>query len=418
MFAFCRIRGKHARRLSIGLEKSDFSIAQVVRRCPGSALFHVQSGAKILAEAKYDDRGRSVSGHFALSAIPYLDLGSLEALFNELGAHGTQVNTPPFYRTTFPSGQGSKRVQLAGLLPISLRHFTTRYNRGFSPDIPAAFSSLEEAHNSFQFQYNLCIRLNHEIAQAPTPERLYEPRKFLDVFDQWHRSFRALVHKLRGSMSADDEQAVRILELNHEMFVLELGIVMRREPPRELTWENDRYHFAPISNMLWDAHLEQFWKIVDLAREIVHYVNEGDPERRFGRFASNANIIPSLFGVARLCRDPILRREVVTLLYKAPRHEGLWNSIMTARVCERLIQIEEEGLGLVTSCHDVPDWARIESVRVEFATEGRVGSIVCTRRKRAPTEDGDGELETLSLWDSPRKGNTIGRCVADPLSAS
>ena len=85
------------------------------------------------------------------------------------------------------------------------------------------------------------------------------------------------------------------------------------------------------------------------------------------------------------CRHPVIRRKAVSLLYTAPRQEGVWDSILTARVAERLIGIEEAGLGTVVSCEDVPDWARISDVEVKFDLHGRLGTVKYSRQ-RSPLE--------------------------------
>ena len=81
------------------------------------------------------------------------------------------------------------------------------------------------------------------------------------------------------------------------------------------------------------------------------------------------------------CRHPVVRRKAISLLYAAPRQEGVWDSILTARVAERLIGIEEAGLGTVTTCEDVPDWARISDVSVEFDLQGRLGTVKYSRQR-------------------------------------
>ncbi len=88
---------------------------------------------------------------------------------------------------------------------------------------------------------------------------------------------------------------------------------------------------------------------------------------------------------AHKCRHPVIRRKAVSLLYSSPRQEGIWDSILTARVAERLIGIEEAGLGKVTRCEDIPDWARISDVEVSFNRQGRLG-IVRYSRQRSPLE--------------------------------
>jgi len=105
-------------------------------------------------------------------------------------------------------------------------------------------------------------------------------------------------------------------------------------------------------------------------------------------FSLDMNIVAFLYAVSHKCRDPLVRRKAVARLKSHPRKEGIWDSVLTARVAERLISIEEEGLGEVTCCQDVPDWARISAVDVQFDLEGRVGTV-----GYHPQRLGDGKLE-------------------------
>jgi hypothetical protein len=52
-------------------------------------------------------------------------------------------------------------------------------------------------------------------------------------------------------------------------------------------------------------------------------------------------VIP-LYTVASQCQDTTLRRRAIALLRSTSRQEGVWNSILVANACERMMQIEEQ----------------------------------------------------------------------------
>ncbi|KAF4617105.1 hypothetical protein G7Y89_g15044 [Cudoniella acicularis] len=62
-------------------------------------------------------------------------------------------------------------------------------------------------------------------------------------------------------------------------------------------------------------------------------------------FALDLGIIPPLFVVATKCRDRKLRRDAIKLLMSSPRREGMWDSILSGRVGQWIMEIEEEGMG-------------------------------------------------------------------------
>jgi len=88
-----------------------------------------------------------------------------------------------------------------------------------------------------------------------------------------------------------------------------------------------------------------------------------------------------LYGVASRCRHPKIRRKAIAILRSSSRHEGVWNAILTAKVAERVMQIEEEGLGVITSPRDVPSWARISDVEPKLDAVERKGTFTYTRYK-------------------------------------
>jgi len=145
-----------------------------------------------------------------------------------------------------------------------------------------------------------------------------------------------------------------------------------------------------LTEMDFDKHLPQMKEIIELAKEVVvdeelslaqarcgntsscrhkHRPTEGwraNPAAHFPGLAAHASasyreedgyahikpsfaldlgIIPPLFVVATKCRDRKLRRDAIKLLMVSPRREGMWDSILSGRVAQWLMEIEEEGMG-------------------------------------------------------------------------
>ncbi len=71
----------------------------------------------------------------------------------------------------------------------------------------------------------------------------------------------------------------------------------------------------------------------------------------------------STYSTVTRCRHPLVRRKALALLQRSNRQEGVWHSIGCAAVGERLIKIEEEGLGITIplplslSATDLDKWA-------------------------------------------------------------
>ena len=172
--------------------------------------------------------------------------------------------------------------------------------------------------------------------------------------------------KAGAIMDSKALQGAAVLKINHRITTLHTVS----------HWQD-----AVQSSRCWDPHRRECEEIVDLASSIVKAnSNKSNDGSEKPILSMDQNIVTPLFSIAHRCRDPIIRRRTIALLYSAPRQEGLWHSIITARVAEKIMTIEEAGLGEVTSCADVPDENRISDIDVQFDLQGRKGYLKDSRR--------------------------------------
>lgn len=161
------------------------------------------------------------------------------------------------------------------------------------------------------------------------------------------------------------------------------------------------------SELVWDLYQPQLVYILSTVEAIVKtgaapsstdpsetHPSETHPVASQQPFSCELGIVAPLFLVASRCRDPLLRRTAVSLLAQCRRHEGRWDSIGAAAVAQRIIEIEEQGLGDVQSCHDIPVSRRISSVLPRVMIAER---IVHARfyTPAAPTEEERFKPETI-----------------------
>jgi len=97
------------------------------------------------------------------------------------------------------------------------------------------------------------------------------------------------------------------------------------------------------SEMVYDAFLPDFRYIVRTCALLISSQDETQLPRN-PRFSLEIGIIPPLHIVVAKCRDPVIRREAVDLLFSNPRQEGMWDSVLGARIGLWMIACEEEGL--------------------------------------------------------------------------
>lgn len=136
----------------------------------------------------------------------------------------------------------------------------------------------------------------------------------------------------------------------------------------------------------WDTSCAHFTRLVTLGEEFLVTAPSSacaPSESREGfirpTFALSHGIVTPLFMTCTRCRDPSLRRRALRILQTCNRKEGIWDSARSARVAERVIQIEENRAGgVVESAADVPNWARIQNLETYFGPGSEQGRITYT----------------------------------------
>ena len=188
-------------------------------------------------------------------------------------------------------------------------------------------------------------------------------------FDAWFDAMHSFLKKNATTLDIRGLQAAMVLKVSANMARIHFSIPTF-----------DALHCPTC----WDPLYPEFEELVSCASAVIDTEKASLKEQAGdGKikplFCLDMSLIGVLFSVAHKCRDPLLRRKVISLLYSVPRQEGVWDSILTARVAERIVVIEEAGLTEVKCAADVPDWARVSDVNVNFDLLARKGSIKYTR---------------------------------------
>lgn len=171
--------------------------------------------------------------------------------------------------------------------------------------------------------------------------------------DAWARAFQPLFESRHTSgLSAHERNGIATLKMSHINSKI-LFLCM---------FNSTESHF--------DVFAPQFQQIVDLGREVVadderkavnarcpypdvcqHKRWDDPPDVLNGgyaayhikpSFSADLGIVPPLFVVATKCRDPYLRRKAIQLMRSSARREGMWDSELSARISQWVMQIEEE----------------------------------------------------------------------------
>jgi len=148
---------------------------------------------------------------------------------------------------------------------------------------------------------------------------------------------------------------------------------------------------APIlaqSEMVYDFFLLDFQYIIKTCSRLVASQNDTRIPRNT-RFSFEVGIIAPLHVTATKCRDPVVRRQAVELLFESPRQEGMWDSVLTARIGTWIIACEEDGLTAPTLTETHPSLADT--------------SLNCGYGSQEDVDTADGRQESSNDWIVPEK---------------
>ncbi|KAJ6017114.1 hypothetical protein N7451_000493 [Penicillium sp. IBT 35674x] len=326
-----------------------FTCFESIRGHYGSAITHITSGLKILGE--FRNKNSSGSTAFDLGRTPYVSVDTLCGLFTRLQAQTSVVwvsllSTPLEY-------------SLKSTILQTVNGFTAA---GFDlwPDLaidlsePAVFHSLADAREMLEVytyyyrQHSTQLRnistqkgSNH-VAPASTVLR----DTSLSLLSQWATGLNEFLHKRGASLTARERRGAAVLQLRK----LECFVMLDSLRPQD--------ELDPGDNIWLDRYCSSFEQMVTLGESIVEFSSSLPPSSP-NTFSLDLSIISAMFNVATQCRDPHIRRRAVRVLRTAAVQEGVWNSHFVANIAEKWIEIEEEGLGAVTSYEDVPASARL-----------------------------------------------------------
>ncbi|KAH8894335.1 hypothetical protein GQ53DRAFT_821418 [Thozetella sp. PMI_491] len=130
------------------------------------------------------------------------------------------------------------------------------------------------------------------------------------------------------------------------------------------------------SQMIYDQFLPRFSALI---AEAARALDNIEKEFESVSFTFELGVIPPLYVLVLLCRDPVLRRQALGLLRRAPAQEGLWRRAIILQACERLIELEEGSDGFTADITEdlshmvVAEERRCKVVKIGFRATSDVG---------------------------------------------
>lgn len=321
-----------------------------------NAILQIQSGLSLLEERRAEQRQPLM-----LQSPPVLE-DELVQMFTRLAVQAKSYDMAfhfpaPYVIRLNPSATPSS--------PSDPSSPSSNSSGSSEPTIPDQFSTLQDARTSLDslterimcFSEALSAFFGGPAHILPASIR-HSGQSFRGSLDRWSRAFEPLLESRRNIGVTNTQRAgINVCKMMQLMTAV-------------LFWTG-----FSLSEMHFDAFTTEFRFIVELAKEIVVDEELSLAAKRCGSlakcrhhqrsyhqvlpapfsedngfnhikpsFALDLGIVPPLFVVATKCRDRKLRREAIQLLVSSPRREGMWDSILSARVAMWIMEIEEEEL--------------------------------------------------------------------------
>jgi hypothetical protein len=284
----------------------------------------------------------------------------------------------------------------------------------FSLSVPRSFDSLEHAKSSLDQLVASSlgfIRTIHEVRHAEDGLISLSGRTLqihlLSEFSIWKNSMANFV-KSCNIFTEEDNRFGKSLRLQHTATFIWLA------------------RCTELEESGFDAYLPEFASIVKWSRALIVSTPESQEPclhtklaalsvTNVARFSLNIGYIPPLYLVAIKCRDPITRREAISILEETNGREGLWDARLHARVARRWMEVEESSVMIYEGAKTVymepgpmmrmiadgevrvpqkpKECFRVRDVEISNITEGIRGSCTITIRTYP-----NGPLEKKVEW--------------------
>lgn len=242
--------------------------------------------------------------------------------------------------------------------------------------IPSSFLSVAEAqyHLFEHFKWRLVEEGMFHDAGAEIPP--LRQSWLASRLTTWEISFAALQLQQREEPSITEmESELVITQIYYELFTIV---------------SNSAFTRLEIS---YDACYPKFERILTLVESLPVVSGSGRAVVEKSSYQKALSfewgVICPLYFVMVRCRDPHLRRQALARLYALNRREGTWDSLGTARLAERVVEMEEEGLENVQTSEDISNDRRIIDTHFVVEMDQRTISLTWTLKS-----DPDGPVQT------------------------
>lgn len=211
------------------------------------------------------------------------------------------------------------------------------------------FSDLVEARNTLLDIFNVGLGVIQSTGPAQswidaTGEQKAEQLHIMVLVSEWNTAFEELAKRCTPNWSPTDFAGADLLRVSYLTTRL---------------WFKTAFN---PNETKWDKHKDDFEKLLEITERLAMALAK--PEKQAPAFSFEMGFIPPLHFIACKCRWPSIRRRALSLLDNCKRRECLFDSQFSHSVFLRIMQVEEEPLGLSPGEEPQPDALPPEESRI------------------------------------------------------
>ncbi|KAG4428674.1 hypothetical protein IFR05_015839 [Cadophora sp. M221] len=273
-----------------------------------SAMVHLESGLRILQDMKSSGRDRVIEDSIA----PLLTRLSMQSII--------YVET---------RGAEDKAAFARKLMAVTGKDIV----------IPEEFECLEEARNALNSAadglFGVFYLWDEDLPVVLQPtESLAMLDKYTSQLSHWNTAYKKFMKSKSSHLTSREVQGAALLKIHHTTARIISSLHADTGDMLEIS--------KIVHTRTFMKSLNDFEIVVNLSRPLIAAA-EQDAEN--GKppciFSSDMGLIGPLYYVCINCPDLALRGKAMELLVRCPRREGMWNSVLVAKMIRQYWELEE-----------------------------------------------------------------------------
>ncbi|KAF4290227.1 hypothetical protein CNMCM8686_001399 [Aspergillus fumigatus] len=234
------------------------------------------------------------------------------------------------------------------MIPLNLSQLDTAESGGNQE----SWSEISEAREALVLLSNRTMSFVEAVGTdrktRGSPGQVRQQQALLQALAAWLRAFECLMKRCSRRLKKTDPRGPVLLRIQHRTNQILASVALSRD------------------ELIYDQLDEDFRAIVSYAEDLIELNASLDKDSVLSVFSLESGLVSSLGYTARKCRNPVLRRKAIRLLYRCPRKEGLWGVQQYAVIARIIVQAEEAAVAHLPLAQRIPeDRHRVYTVHIQ-----------------------------------------------------